>query len=339
MRVRRRSSQRDRGAVALMVSVSLIALFGFVALSVDIGNAWQNRRHLVSATDAAALAAVQEYALDGNGCGGTASTYVSANKANATLTTCSPSVDAAANGSHGDVMVKTQTSVDYAFAPLVGVDSRTLSATAIARYGIPSSVGGLRPFGLCYDALMANPVFSTWLLDTSQPSVNTVTIEYNKDNPSDCNMGDPVPGNWATMDLDGGGNSNSDIQNWTANGFDGLVSAGAIPGDTGAFSPSLSTELQALMDTHYVFPIPLFDSASGNGSNAVFNIKNFVTVEIEGFNTSGTQEMRSLTLRFHAAIVEGVCCLAGGEDLGNYVVQLCAVDENERSDCAITAAP
>ena len=86
-----RTSDRSRGAVALMASAAIVAIFGFTALTIDLGNAWQNRRHLVTATDSAALAAAQEYALHGNGCGPVATTYVTNNKSNATLTTCTPS--------------------------------------------------------------------------------------------------------------------------------------------------------------------------------------------------------------------------------------------------------
>ena len=339
MRVRsvngRGNAHPNRGAGAVMTSVAMIAIFGFTALSVDLGNAWQNRRHLVTATDSAALAAAQEYALHGVGCGPLADSYVASNKPDATVTACTPSPGASNGLTSGHVLVTAKTTIDYAFAPIIGVDSKTLASTTVARFGIPSSVGGLRPFGLCYDALLDLPEFSTWD-PTSGPS-DPVEIEYDKAaQPNACNGGDPVPGNWATIDLDGGGNSNADIQNWTLNRFPGLIPPGLYPGDTGAFSPSLASELQILEDSQLIFPLPLFSSVTGNGSNSVFDIVGFVSVQIVDFRTNGDQAQRSLTLRFVAAVVEGACCDAGGVDTGTRVLQICAVQANDLSDCPVT---
>ena len=179
------------------------------------------------------------------------------------------------------------------------------------------------------------PEFMSW-----NPAVGpstAVTIEYDKSaQPNACNGGDPVPGNWATMDFDGGGNSNADIQNWTLNGYPDLVSPGPIPGDTGAFSPSLSSELQSIQDAELIFPLPLFDAATGNGSNSSFNVIGFISVQVMDFQTSGSQGNRSLTLRFHAAVVEGACCDASGVDTGTRVVQICAVTAADASDCIVS---
>ncbi len=337
MRVSRGShDERSRGAVALMASVAMVAIFGFTALSVDLGNAWQNRRHLVTATDAAALAAAQEYALYGNGCTSVAGTYISKNKSDATLSAYTPSTGALNNQTSGHVLVTAERSIDYAFAPVIGVDSTRLASTTVARYGIPSSAGGLRPFGLCADALLGVPEFVAWIPANgpSQPAL----IEYDKSaQPNACNGSDPVPGNWATMDFDGGANSNSDIQTWTMDGYPDLVSPGIVPGDTGAFNPSLNTELQFLEDTQLIFPLPIFDSASGNGSGSDFNIVGFVSVQIVDFNTQGAQSNRSLTLRFVAAVVEGACCDPGGIDTGTRVVQICAVSAADIGDCTLPA--
>lgn len=319
-----------------MASAAMIAVFGFTALSVDLGNAWQNRRQLVNATDAAALAAAQEYAVHGNGCGSTATNYAAGNKADATITACVPSAGALAGDSSGHVMVSAEATVNYAFAPVIGVDSKTSSSTTAVRYGIPLAVGGLRPFGLCLDTFLDLPEWVAWV-DRSVPSWPAL-IEYSKDsNPNACNGGDPVPGNWATMDLDGGGNSNADIQDWTLNGFPDLVYSGVpVPGDTGAFSPSLASELQYLVDEGIVFQLPLFDSATGNGSNASFNIVAFVSVVVTDFQTSGAQAGRSLTLQFVAAVAEGVCCDAFGIDTGTRVLQICAVDPTDLTACPVT---
>jgi hypothetical protein len=59
----RRRGTRDRGAVAIVVALSLVLLMGFLALVVDVGNLFRVRGELQNAADAAALAGAQ--ALDG----------------------------------------------------------------------------------------------------------------------------------------------------------------------------------------------------------------------------------------------------------------------------------
>ena len=179
------NDRNDRGAVALMVSVALIAIFGFTALTIDLGNAWQNRRQLVTATDSAALAAAQEYALHGNGCMSVAPGYIADNKADATMTACTPDTGAETGSSFGHVLVTAETTIDYAFAPIIGVDSKTLSSTTVARYGIPLSAGGLRPFGLCWEALQAMPAFAAW--NPADGPSTPIEIRYDKaGQPSAC---------------------------------------------------------------------------------------------------------------------------------------------------------
>jgi Flp pilus assembly protein TadG len=322
----------SRGATALIVSVSLVAIFGFTALSVDLGNAWQNQRELVNASDAAALAAAQEYALLGNGCYSIAPSYITKNKSDAAMTACEPSEGAENGDSSGWVLVTAGSTVTYAFAPVIGTDSSDLDSSAAARYGIPSSAGGLRPFGLCSDTLQNLPEFASW--DRSAGPSSAVEIVYsNTSNPADCNSGSPVPGNWATMDFDGGSNSNSDIQQWTMNGYPGLVGPGPVAGDTGAFSPSLASELQSLQDRQLVFPLPIFDGATGTGSNAVFNVVGFVSVRVIDYKTNGGQATRSLTLEFHTSTIEGQCCDPTGLDTGTRVVQLCAATKDNLTGC------
>ncbi len=55
----RRATQEEEGAVLVIVTLSLIALFGLMVLVVDVGSLLFTRRALVNAADAAALAAAQ----------------------------------------------------------------------------------------------------------------------------------------------------------------------------------------------------------------------------------------------------------------------------------------
>jgi hypothetical protein len=58
--LRLRSLRNERGGVLVMVAVMLPVLLGFAALVIDVGHAYQLRRHLQASADAAALAGAQE---------------------------------------------------------------------------------------------------------------------------------------------------------------------------------------------------------------------------------------------------------------------------------------
>lgn len=321
MRVGQRTLNDDRGAVGALVSVLIVALLGMSALVVDIGNLWQHRRNLTTATDASALAAAQEFALGGNGCGSVSNDYFSTNRpAGATVVSCTPT--ALGNGA-GTVEVVGTVTVDYFFGDVVGVANGTVTSTTAAKFEQPSSVeGGLRPFGLCIDAL---PSF------TLDDGVDYV-IPYGKDAQPDACGGEDVPGNWGVIDFDGGSNPQSDIVDWTRNGYPGEVVLGQnYEGDTGAFSPSLANALDDLLAVE-CFSLPIFSVATGNGANAEFLIVDFATVSLTGFRVNGPQDDRYLQVRFQSCIVQGGGN-GGGPDLGPRVLSICTVDRAGNGTC------
>ncbi|MCB0996054.1 MAG: hypothetical protein KDB21_13235 [Acidimicrobiales bacterium] len=331
---RRQTRHMSRGAAAVMVSFSLLALFGASALAIDLGNAWQNERHLNTTSDSAALGAAARYAIHESGCGSTATNLVAANDADAALVECNPGGGAGTTSATGWVEVTTTKEVDYLFGPIIGVASQELTSTTIVRYGIPSRVRGLRPFALCVDTLDAIPAFQTWLAAGATTESPPITIPYGKDdNPEACNDGLDVPGNWALLDFDGGANQNSDTQEWVLNGYQGMIGTGDYEGDTGSFSQSLQQELASLKSSGEEFGLPLFGSASDNGSNASFEIVAFANVRLENYKVSGSASNRSLTLVFLPGVLDGECCDDAGLDYGAAALQICAVDPDDLTDC------
>jgi hypothetical protein len=335
------SDERSRGAVALVAALSLVSIFGFTALTVDLGNNWQHRRGLINATDAAALAAAQEYALGGVGCDALAATYVASNRSDATMTQCQPS-PSASGGVTGSVTVAAETLVEYVFAPVIGFEEKVITSSTTAQFGRPVSLFGLRPFGLCEDVLdvipeyqtfLSNPAAYAALADTDENKIARIT--YGKDDPSHCNAGASVPGNWAFIDFNGGANSAAETGEWVQDGFDGQISRDSDHlGDTGAFGIDLNQELKYLVDNQVQFGLPLFDSASDVGSNAVFHISGFIAVEVVGFKATGAQAGRYLDVIFKKAIMTGVCCEVGDDpDRQIRVVQICATDATDSAGC------
>ena len=54
----------ERGATLLIVALSMVAIFGMVVLTVDLGGLLVKRRGMVNASDAAALAAAESFATN-----------------------------------------------------------------------------------------------------------------------------------------------------------------------------------------------------------------------------------------------------------------------------------
>ena len=149
---RRLSSQR--GVVIPIVAIGLVALLGASAFTIDLGHVWQERRNLITSTDAAALATAKDYALGDSGCPATANQYVADNDADATNVGCY--LQAGAPGSTaGAVQVEAYSQVDYFFGPAIGLDGTTVYSSTTVSWDAPSWVTGLRPYALCEDVVNA----------------------------------------------------------------------------------------------------------------------------------------------------------------------------------------
>ena len=145
MRVTRRLAREEDAAVAVIVAIALVVIFGMLALTLDLGRAVAVKRDLVNAADAAALAGAQQCAL-GNGI----AAAEAAARQTATLNGAGPTVRFDADPECADpetpgaktVRVTYSKVVDYYIAPVLGFDSITVEASATAIWG---PAGSARP--------------------------------------------------------------------------------------------------------------------------------------------------------------------------------------------------
>ncbi|MGQ0802908.1 MAG: hypothetical protein ACT4PI_03450 [Actinomycetota bacterium] len=312
-----------------MVAVIIVVVIACAAFALDSGAGWQAQRRIRTATDGAALASAGTYAAGGNGCATTDDTYVAANDSGATVTGCA--VTAQSGSTPGRVTVTAERTVDFRFAQIFGIDNVDVKSSTTARFGNANAASGLRPMGLC---LYANPELAAWLNLPSGPTADsgTIRITYSKSHPDAC--GSNAPGNWGMLDFNGGSNSNAETKDWVANGYPGDIplSPPNVPGDPGAFSTTISDELESLIGTE--FGLPVFDQVTGNGSNTQFRVVAFVKVELIGFKTTGSQADRYLDLQFKIGTLPGGGCCGGNFNTGALAVDICAVDETfDASDC------
>jgi putative Flp pilus-assembly TadE/G-like protein len=313
--VRVNAAAGERGAVAVIVGIVITVLFGFAGLAVDLGNLWESRRHLVTATDAAALAAAQAYGMGDNGCGSFDDDYVGFNYADASVTGCTAT---GLRTSRGSVTVAAEAPVDFKFAEVLDVVDPEVRSGTTAGWFIPSGMPWLRPFALCKD----HPAVKAWIASPWGKS-EPVHVTYSKNANDDC--GD-ASGNWGVLDFDGGSNGTGDTREWTENGYREVVHIGdEIVGDPGAFSEGISTGLDALIAGGGLISIPLFDSVTASGNSSSFHIYGFISAEVLGYRTTGQPDDRYLEIRFLRMVVSGECC-ATGPDTGTFAVHICDVD-------------
>lgn len=198
----------DRGAIAVVVAICTVLLFGMAAFAVDFGNAFANKRQLSVSADASALAAARAVNNNipvGGSCNAAAlqpTAQSAAETANAqndrTSDSVVTSVEVACIGGSVEVTVKNQRSVPSFFGGIFGANGYTPTGTATAQLFVPEAVSGLRPIAACESTVTTNyqPAASP---PVSEPFLAII-------DKADAVCGTPTPGQWGfTNFLDQGG--------------------------------------------------------------------------------------------------------------------------------------
>ena len=140
----RHRAHHERGAVAVIVALSMVVILGFVALAVDAGAMYGERAELQTAADAAALAVAQECASGGT-CTAEANKDLAKKYAEANMKDGSVKVQSLSIiGSKVKVQVLTAdadgvNALPLTFAPAIGIEDPRIGATATATWMFPLS--------------------------------------------------------------------------------------------------------------------------------------------------------------------------------------------------------
>ncbi|MCZ3387875.1 MAG: pilus assembly protein TadG-related protein [Actinomycetia bacterium] len=180
--------QRDQGAIAIVVAICAVLLFGMAAFAVDFGNVFANKRQLSVAADASALAAARAV---------NAKIPVGGSCNPASLQATADSAARSANSENdlrGDsvvtsvevactpegiveVTVKNQRSVETFFGGIFGANGYVPNTSATAQLYVPAGVSGLRPIAACQATVLNNykpgetpPVANAFLVNVSNDS-------------------------------------------------------------------------------------------------------------------------------------------------------------------------
>lgn len=346
----------ERGASAPLGAAALLAVFASATLTVDAGNAWQNRRNMVLATDAGALAEAERLALSpAASCTGDWQTLLTRNAGDDWYAESGEGCIVHEYGDTGYLTVDAHQPSSSFFSGIVGIGDGAVYSLSGAMWGYVSGLLGLRPMGVCvynhhvqewlayqngslstedYQALRGSdpehpmPVGSTGVVHR---------VGFTKDSPDHC--GTDAPGNWGWMDFNGGNNATSEQRKWVHDGYEGTVTVGdcysngtnqRCPGDSGSSGWSPSDDLNYLIDNEITFHIPVYDNVSGTGSGALFQMVGFLGVRLWDYQINGAEKFRHFTYEFLELIGSGPCCHPAppGPDTGVRGVRLCAVDHD-----------
>ena len=241
--------EKESGQLMIIVALGMVALMGFVAVVVDLGNAYSQRRLAQNAADAAAMAAILkvrtsdpstlgstihdeivdeivdeiERVADLNG-------YAQVDLVNTNFLGTAGNILGPVNsygGSLSDVAgvtVKTYISYNTYFAGIVGINTMTSGAHATAMSLLVDSLTG---------------VDLTPIAVRDHPDGNSSNYEVGTNYPL-WNSEKETPGNAGWLDFDAGSNGTPDLRDWITDGFDSNLNpftfyddlAGQTPGDS-----------------------------------------------------------------------------------------------------------
>lgn len=142
--IRRRS---ESGQSAVLFALLLVAVMGFTALSIDLGQVHLAKSEMQNAADSAAMAAAYDLPNAGTAIN-TAKRYAELNGADSTLTVATTPY----NGDSNKIEVVCTKKVSYTFARVLGFNEKEVSARAVA-----ASSGSVGAFG--YAVFSGDPNF------------------------------------------------------------------------------------------------------------------------------------------------------------------------------------
>lgn len=139
-----RLHKTKKGAISIIVAISMVVLLLFAALVIDIGMIAVNKSKLQNACDAAALAGAQELPFDTTKAEAMARQYAAENGVEDKY------IGVSFSDSNSKITVTAENKpVEFFFAKVVGISEGEVSAKASAINAPISKYGtGLRPFGV-----------------------------------------------------------------------------------------------------------------------------------------------------------------------------------------------
>ncbi|WP_370830063.1 pilus assembly protein TadG-related protein [Kocuria sediminis] len=249
----------------MIVALSLVVLLGVAALVVDVGALYAERAELQNGSDAAALAIAQNCAVGSCGApGSTAQAFVNSNaKDNAA------NVDAPTFPTSTSVRVRATTretggagSLALMFAPLLGIDRETVSATSTAAWGSPA--GGPAVLPLAFAPCVFNLSGGRQVIQTHGSGTPSCT--------STSPSGQTLPGGFSWLS---GSTSTSCSADLTINTW--------VPSSPGASVPGACDSVLVPSLVGDTVLLPVYGDRTGTGSGASYRLTGWAAFRIYGW--------------------------------------------------------
>lgn len=260
----------DKGVITIVVTAAMAALLLSLAVVIDIGLLYQERRQLQTSTDAAALAAAMDIA-EGQSVHEAvfkAVEYVSSNS------NVPPSQIQISFPQNNEVRVTAKTYREVYFSGLVGKRTAQVTAKSTAMMGAASGVSKLVPFIVPLEKVP----------DYTGES-KTGTFELGEDRPTDQSNKAQMGYFWL-CNFDNGSGGVPDYDRWIRNGFPEYVYVGDMANGVGV-KASLKDALLWRKGNDPEIVLPVYSDTSRGGSVGKYHVVGFAEFVITGFDFTG----------------------------------------------------
>jgi Flp pilus assembly protein TadG len=291
--------RNDRGQAAVLTVLFIVVLMGAVALTLDVGSWFREKRATQGAADAAALAGAQGLPSSAGAAEVLAAEYLDKN-GGGDATYSFPASDR--------ITVDVDREAPGFFAKAFGIDSVEVGAKATARIGNPSSVRWASPFAV----------------DRRHPMLNCVP-EPCWHTPTELDLEKVGPGAFRLINIDGshGGTGPKTLEEWILKGFDGWMPLNWYFSDPGAKfnSSQIKGALDVRIGDKMLFPV--YDDTRKSGANFEYEVIGWVGYVVTSYSISGSKGAK-LDGYFTDVIWEGILSESGpgSESFGVHSVQL-----------------
>ncbi|MHB1295728.1 MAG: pilus assembly protein TadG-related protein [Anaerolineae bacterium] len=268
--MRKRNCGAESGQILIIVALALMVLMGILALAVDVGIFYAQRRHMQNAADAGALAGIRVLAEAGPDGGSAAEAAAEAVARRYTVDeNGAATADADADAGARTVTVTAVTTSTTFFARVLGITEADINARAVATYDGASAIDagqGLYPIGV-------------YLREGGFEFGQEYDIESGLNEEHDM----PRPGNFGWLSWEGSPSVPTLRTSLTPPGDAPYIEIGDwVEGSTGKMS-ALNSYIQAFVDSPDPITIVVWDMAEEQGSHARFRVAGFAQFKVTGY--------------------------------------------------------
>jgi hypothetical protein len=264
----------ERGAISVIVALTMVVLLGFAALAIDVGMVYAERAQLQNGADAAAIATAQNCALTGQDIDCTGIPSVARSLANSNALDARSNIkDLVINRSTRKVTVTTgaledgqsPNRVSLIFARALGVDSSEVAASSTATWGSPTA--GPAPFPITFSECELKEG-SGWQV-----------VEYRKKSDGTPACAGGPPGGFGSLNqVSGKCEALVDVTKGASGSNTGNLGA---PPNCRAVLDEWRNKIEAGTPPIGLFPI--YDEVTDSGNNGVYHLVGFAAFEVHGW--------------------------------------------------------